>query len=183
MGAQNVSQLDELLNRDDRGRVKRRPLPWPNGRLARLPYIGKVIGLALSCVLAFSILAALVVWLTTPAIGLPILKALKFGLFWCVLPAGMLFWSIERAHDANMPSWVGFLVFIPFVNLLFWFWPGQAVENRYGPPNLPLSRARATVIIAVVSIIAFVGLASRLYGPILPKKPVKTVPGLAVYPD
>ncbi|MGB1111188.1 MAG: DUF805 domain-containing protein, partial [Gammaproteobacteria bacterium] len=45
-----------------------------------------------------------------------------------------IFWASQRAHDFNASGWLAILVFLPLVNLIFWFIPGKAAANDYGPP-------------------------------------------------
>jgi type IV pilus assembly protein PilA len=46
--------------------------------------------------------------------------------------------TIQRSHDFNTSGWLSLLMFVPPVNLIFWFIPGSPGENRFGkrpPPN------------------------------------------------
>jgi uncharacterized membrane protein YhaH (DUF805 family) len=44
---------------------------------------------------------------------------------------------IRRAHDFDESSWFVLMIFVPFVNLMFFISPGSPIPNRFGdvPPN------------------------------------------------
>ena len=47
--------------------------------------------------------------------------------------------TIQRCHDFNSSGWFSLLIFVPLVNLMFWFVPGTDGPNRFGPPTPPNS--------------------------------------------
>jgi type IV pilus assembly protein PilA len=50
----------------------------------------------------------------------------------------MVMLTIQRSHDFDTSGWLSLLMFVPLVNLIFWFIPGSPGENRFGkrpPPN------------------------------------------------
>jgi uncharacterized membrane protein YhaH (DUF805 family) len=139
--------------------------PWLHGRIGRVRYIACVLGLALSCALFFSLTAAWLISTATPYSGVPVLNALRIVLFMLVLPAGLLYWTVLRAHDMGRRGWVALLVFVPVVNLLFWVWPGHKHENRFGPCPTPAPRwMQVLVAVAVGILLGLYGLA-WLHGP------------------
>ncbi|WP_179958262.1 DUF805 domain-containing protein [Chitinimonas arctica] len=182
-------------------RPQRRRLPWPSGRVGRIRYIARALGLTILCATLFSLLATFLIASTSPPVGLPILNLARIVLFGVVLPAGLLFWSIERVHDMGWPGWSavlllafgwlapqlavwgGALKLLHLLNLLLWVWPGQRRENRFGPEPAPASLAITLLVaVAITCLLLFSGY-SRLNGPHLPPKPVKPGPVMPIYPD
>src|SRR5690606_30039757 len=53
-------------------------------------------------------------------------------LVYAFLPIFFTILTIKRAHDFNMGGWLALLLFVPIINLCFWFIPGNRDENRYG---------------------------------------------------
>jgi uncharacterized membrane protein YhaH (DUF805 family) len=69
--------------------------------------------------------------------------------------------TIQRSHDFNTSGWLCLLIFIPLVNLLFWFIPGTPDSNRYGAPPPP--NTMGTIVIALILPVVFVvGIAAAI---------------------
>jgi uncharacterized membrane protein YhaH (DUF805 family) len=99
------------------------------GRLGRLRYIGYSMGLWLVFSLVIVVVAAIA---GQQAAG--ILTLVGYLAIFVV----MVMLTIQRSHDFDTSGWLSLLMFVPLVNLIFWFIPGSPGENRFGkrpPPN------------------------------------------------
>ncbi len=105
-----------------------------SGRIGRLRYLGYLIGYGMLINLFFSVVGAVMG-------GRGLTKEHYMGLFWVsYIPVIALYamLTIQRAHDFDKTGWLALLMFVPLVNLIFWFIPGTDGENRFGkqtPPN------------------------------------------------
>jgi len=99
------------------------------GRLGRLRYIGYGMGLWLVLSLVVGLVAAVA---GEQAAGM--LTLVGYLLIFVV----SIMLTIQRSHDFDTSGWLSLLMFVPLVNLIFWFIPGTPGENRFGkrpPPN------------------------------------------------
>ena len=118
-----------------------------SGRIGRARYV--VCSIVLSLLLVVPLLGAFgVVLLAVAYIAMFVLQTML---------------TIQRSHDFNMSGWFSLLVFVPLVNLIFWFMPGTDGGNRFGaktPPNSALVLLGVWVVpaIFVIGIVAAVSL-------------------------
>ena len=160
----------------------RRRLPWPSGRMGRIRYIACVLGLAILYTLSLSLIITVLTMALPPESVPGAFQIWSAGLF-LLLMAGLLFWSVERAHDANLPGWVALLVLVPGVNLLFWLWPGKHGDNRYGPPPAPANLLTKIGVCLTVGLLVLSYLYTKTYGPMVSEPPTKPVPQLPAYQE
>lgn len=121
------------------------------GRLGRVRYIGYSAGVTLLIGLVAGILGA-------AAFGAGIEGSIgaQFAILaaYAAIVVVQALLTIQRAHDFNSTGWLSLLMFVPLVNLLFWFIPGTKGENNYGlqpPPN-------SVGVILLACIVPFVGI-------------------------
>jgi len=99
------------------------------GRLGRLRYIGYSMGLTILFSIAIGIVAAVA--------GQQALALVTIVGYIAIFVVSIML-TIQRAHDFDTTGWLSVLMFVPLVNLIFWFIPGTPGENRFGkrpPPN------------------------------------------------
>jgi uncharacterized membrane protein YhaH (DUF805 family) len=97
-------------------------------RLGRVRYIGYSTGVGL----LFALVAGAMTAVSPEAVGV-VATVGYIALF-----AVSILLTIQRAHDFDSSGWMSLLIFVPLVNLIFWFIPGTRGENRFGkrpPPN------------------------------------------------
>ena len=113
------------------------------GRLGRVRYIGYSMGIGLLFAVVLGVVVAAAGPENTVAVGVVGYIAIFFV---------SILLTIQRAHDFNSSGWMSLLMFIPLVNLIFWFIPGTPGANRYGkrpPPNTAGAIVLACLIPAV----------------------------------
>lgn len=118
-----------------------------SGRIGRARYIAYGIGL--------SVLISLVGGILGAALGSAGMVAVVAT--WGALLAVSFMLTIQRCHDFNTSGWLSILVWVPLINLIFWFIPGTDGANRYGPPTPPNS-ALVIVGVCVVPLVAVIGI-------------------------
>ncbi|WP_269532028.1 DUF805 domain-containing protein [Chitinimonas sp. BJYL2] len=159
----------------------KRRIPWPSGRIGRVRYISIVLGL----VVVYSALLSLTGLLLTLSGVSPVVAERTLQLFSAVLfvplMGAILFWSIERVHDMGLSGWVALVVFVPYVNLLFWLWPGKREANAYGPQPTSASLLLRMLVLMVVAILVLIYATTLWYGPIMPEQPGPPPTDLPIY--
>ncbi|MES2405766.1 MAG: DUF805 domain-containing protein [Pseudomonadota bacterium] len=144
----------DFQGQDDYSEVK---LLSIKGRIGRLRYLGYTMGYGMLIYLAFAIVGGVMI-----AMGLPrgiFMGMVGIGYVLAMVLSIML--TIQRAHDFNKTGWLALLVFIPFLNLIFWFIPGTEGENRFGKQTPPNRGVLVWVVIAIVGI-AFIGILAAI---------------------
>lgn len=114
---------------DDYGEVK---IFSAAGRLGRVRYIGYSTGMALVFALVVGALSGAMAAVSPVAVGAVVILG-----YVAVFTVSVML-TIQRAHDFDSSGWMSLLMFVPLVNLIFWFIPGSVGENRFGkrpPPN------------------------------------------------
>lgn len=104
------------------------------GRIGRIRYIGYSVGLTL----VFGALLGIIAGFLKGGLGAGIAVTVIMAVGYLAMMVVTALLTIQRAHDFNSSGWISLLVLIPLVNLIFWFAPGTAGENRFGrqtPPN------------------------------------------------
>ena len=99
------------------------------GRLGRLRYIGYSMGMWLVLSLVVGVVAAIA--------GQDAAGVLTLVGYLAIFVVSIML-TIQRSHDFDTSGWLALLMFVPLVNLIFWFIPGSPGENRFGkrpPPN------------------------------------------------
>lgn len=112
------------------------PSPQPHrlfsfaGRMARAHYICYTLGSLIAVVFLLYLLgfAALLMG----SLGRTLYITSSVVLVYAVLPIFFTIMTIKRAHDFNRGGWMALLLFVPIVNLCFWFIPGNPDTNQYG---------------------------------------------------
>lgn len=130
------------------------------GRLGRVRYIGYSVGLPMVIGIVMGILSGLLAPAAGPAAVMPVVIV-----GYAAIIVLLVLMTIQRAHDFNTTGWLAILVFVPLVNLLFWFVPGTDGENRFGrktPPNGMGAILLACIIpaILVIGIVAAIAIPS-----------------------
>ncbi|MHB1175037.1 MAG: DUF805 domain-containing protein [Sulfuriferula sp.] len=144
----------DYQGQDDYSEVK---LLSISGRIGRLRYLGYSMGYGMLIYMAFAVLGGI-----TIAMGLPrgiFMGLVGFGYFLVLAMSLML--TIQRAHDFNKTGWLALLVFIPLINLIFWFIPGTEGENRFGKQTPPNRGVLVWVVIGIVGI-AIIGILAAI---------------------
>jgi uncharacterized membrane protein YhaH (DUF805 family) len=124
-----------------------------SGRIGRARYV--VYSIVLSLLLVMPAVALVPV---LGAFGVVLLAVAYIAMF--VL---QIMLTIQRSHDFNMSGWFSLLMFVPLLNLLFWFVPGTDGGNRFGaktPPNSTLVLLGVWIVpaIFVIGIVAAVSI-------------------------
>ena len=101
------------------------------GRIARAHYICYTLGSMITSVLLLYLLGFAAILMGE--FGRPLYVVSSIFLFYVFLPIFFTIMTIKRAHDFGMAGWLAFLLFVPIINLCFWFIPGSRDENNYGP--------------------------------------------------
>jgi uncharacterized membrane protein YhaH (DUF805 family) len=122
------------------------------GRLGRVRYIGYSIGLSL----LFSMVLGAVAAAAGPAGVVPVTI---IG-YIAIITVSILL-TIQRAHDFDTSGWLSLLMFVPLVNLIFWFIPGTKGENRFGNPPPP-NGVGAIILACVLPLVFVVGIIAAI---------------------
>ena len=121
------------------------------GRIGRLRYLSyNVLGyLLISIVVGLILAAAASIFRSRDVMAmLPLLLFISYSGFFVLL-------SVRRSHDMGWTGWSALLCLIPFVSLIWVFYPGTKGVNRFGAPPQP--NGTGVVIGAVVVPIIAVG--------------------------
>jgi len=126
------------------------------GRLNRVRYIVYCLA-TLAALFAFMGLAGIAL-VPSGQFGQLLYVAITVLLLYCVLPVWFAILTVRRAHDFNTGGWMALLLFVPVINLLFWFIPGTPGENAYGPAPEDESAGMKliAVLVPVLLVAAFV---------------------------
>ena len=125
------------------------------GRLGRVRYIGYQAGLGFLWALVLSALVA------AAGASSPVAVALVTILGYVAIITVAILLAIQRAHDFDSSGWLSLLIFVPLVNMIFWFIPGTQGENRFGrrpPPNT----TGAIVLACVLPVIVVLGIVAAI---------------------
>jgi uncharacterized membrane protein YhaH (DUF805 family) len=122
-----------------------------SGRIGRARYITYSIGMYFLCVAAGAALGVLV--------GPP---GTMLGMLAAVVIAYML--TMQRCHDFNTTGWLALVMFVPLVNLMFWFIPGTQADNRFGKPTPPNS-VLTLVLVWIFPLLAVLGILAAVAVP------------------
>ena len=128
-----------------------------SGRIGRLRYLGYTMGYGMLIYLAFAIVGGVAL-----AMGLPrgiFMGMVGIGYVLAMVLSIML--TIQRAHDFDKTGWLALLVFIPLLNLIFWFVPGTEGENRFGKQTPPNRGGLVWVVVAILAI-AMIGILAAI---------------------
>jgi uncharacterized membrane protein YhaH (DUF805 family) len=125
------------------------------GRIGRLRYIGYSIGITM--------LIGIIAGVITGAVGKSAAAGIVMMAAWLVIFIVQFLLTIQRSHDFNMSGWLSLLMFVPLVNLLFWFVPGTDGSNRFGAPPPPNNKG--LVVVVVLLPIVFVGILAAIAVP------------------
>ena len=128
----------------------------PRGRIGRVRYIGYSIGLTMLIGFVLGLIAALVGKAAGSEVAAIVTIATYVGIF-----IVMMLLTIQRAHDFNASGWMALVVFIPLVNLIFWFIPGTDGENRFGPETPP-NGTGAVVLALILPAIFILGIVAAI---------------------
>jgi uncharacterized membrane protein YhaH (DUF805 family) len=128
------------------------------GRIGRLRYIGYTTGIPILLVMVMAILLPFLPPIIGQQTTMIVLTALYFFVFFVILLL-----TIQRSHDMNRSGWLALLMFVPLVNLLFYFIPGTKGENDHGPMPPPngigvILLALALPLVFVLGIVAAIAL-------------------------
>lgn len=124
-----------------------------SGRIGRLRYVAYGVLLYVVLVVLSGVLAAVL----TPVA--PAAAAIGGLLPWALIVILSFMLTIQRCHDFDTSGWLSLLGLVPLVNLIFWFIPGTAGPNRYGPPTPPNGvMVYIGAVVAPVVIISMVGI-------------------------
>lgn len=126
------------------------------GRIGRARYIAYTIGLSLLIALTMGLVIGFARLPTETGAHLPVLIA-GYGLI--LLIHALL--SIQRAHDFDASGWLAIIAFVPVLNLLFWFIPGNREANRFGP-RPPPNGLGATVLACILPFLFVVGIVAAV---------------------
>ena len=126
------------------------------GRIGRVRYIGYSIGLSMLIAFVLGLLSAIMGKAAGSGVAAIVMVASYVGIF-----VVMMFLTIQRAHDFNASGWMALVVFIPLVNLIFWFIPGTDGENRFGPETPP-NGAGAVALALILPAVFVVGIVAAV---------------------
>jgi uncharacterized membrane protein YhaH (DUF805 family) len=152
-------KADVASNQEEFGKIK---IFSAKGRIGRLRYIAYTIGITLVCYLLMGALLGLFgAILSSDMFGMVILPITAIWIGAMIIINLLL--TIQRCHDFNMSGWLSLALIIPLVPLIFWFIPGTAGANKYGPPPPPnrngvLIIALIFVMVVVLGIIAAIAI-------------------------
>lgn len=127
------------------------------GRLDSWRYIAYSLGSLVGVMVALFIISFGLIHLGSLGRTLYIFSSVM--LCYGFLPIFFTILTIKRSHDFNTGGWLAILLFVPIVNLLFWFFPGTRGDNRYGralpiPPLFIKALAVALPILLVAGFLA-----------------------------
>ncbi len=148
------------------------------GRLNRVRYIVYCLA-TIAALFVFMILAGLAL-VPSGQLGQLLYISISVLLLYCVLPIWFAILTVRRAHDFNRGGWIALLLFVPVVNLLFWFIPGTPGANAYGAAPDEESAGMKLVAVVVPILLVATFLASggiHLYqagAPAAPETPPST---------
>ena len=128
-----------------------------SGRIGRLRYLGYTMGYGMLIYIAFAAIGGVMI-----AMGLPrgiFMGMVGIGYVLAMVLSIML--TIQRAHDFDKTGWLALLVFIPLLNLIFWFVPGTEGENRFGKQTPPNRGGLVWVVVAILAI-AMIGILAAI---------------------
>jgi len=137
------------------------PLPRPparllslRGRIGRAHYIANTLG---SLIASFVVVYLISFFLAMigGSLARTLYIVLCVVLFYGILPIFFVILTIKRAHDFNFGGWVALLLFVPVLNLAFWFIPGSRDENDYG--SVPPAPSAGIKIVAVLFPVLLLG--------------------------
>jgi uncharacterized membrane protein YhaH (DUF805 family) len=100
------------------------------GRMARAHYICYTLGSLVAVVLFLYLLGFAAMLMGS--LGRTVYITSSVLLVYAFLPIFFTILTIKRAHDFNRGGWLALLLFVPIINLCFWFIPGSRGDNRYG---------------------------------------------------
>ena len=104
-----------------------------DGRMNRTHYVAVVV---VALYLLPLLLSALFRALGIPLFSLAALSSGPVSLmaFW-YLQIPLFAWAtLRRVQDVGWPRWAAAVLWLPIVNFVLWFWPGQVTANRWGEP-------------------------------------------------
>jgi uncharacterized membrane protein YhaH (DUF805 family)/Tfp pilus assembly protein PilE len=119
------------------------------GRIGRLRYIARGVGLWFFGLAVIGVLAAVLLPSLGTAGGIVVLLA-----FTGLLVLAFIL-TVQRCHDFNASGWLSLLLLVPLANFAFWFIPGSPGENRFGAPPPPNGAAVIVGIIALPVVVIF----------------------------
>jgi uncharacterized membrane protein YhaH (DUF805 family) len=124
-----------------------------HGRIGRAHYIANTLGAVLGAGLLVCLLSVMVV--SMGELGKMLYIVFSVLMFYCLLPIYCMILTVKRSHDFNFNGIAALLLFIPFVNLLFWFVPGSKSDNHYGPvPPAPSTGIKVVAVLIPILLIA-----------------------------
>lgn len=124
-----------------------------SGRIGRARYISYSIGWTM-------LVGAIAGGVTAGLKGTILAPVALFAAYAALLVIQFLL-TIQRSHDFNTSGWLSLLIFIPLVNLLFWFIPGSSASNRFGAPPPP-NTTGVIVIALILPAVFVVGVAAAI---------------------
>ena len=146
---------------DDRSETYE-PSPFAlRGRIGRVRWLGYCGGIWL---LGATVTGGLV---GAMAVRNPALATMAPALSTIILFAVLLIMGARRLNDMNHSAWWTFIVFVPFINFVYWLWlmfgRGTEGRNEYGPAPAPNTKgviAAAWLVpgLAIVGILAAIAI-------------------------
>lgn len=128
-----------------------------SGRIGRLRYLGYTMGYGMLIYIAFAAIGGVMIAMGSPR-GI-FMGMVGIGYVLAMVLSIML--TIQRAHDFDKTGWLALLVFIPLLNLIFWFVPGTEGENRFGKQTPPNRGGLVWVVVAILAI-AMIGILAAI---------------------
>ncbi|HEY0587794.1 MAG TPA: DUF805 domain-containing protein [Pseudoduganella sp.] len=128
-----------------------------DGRIGRVRYFAYGIGAGLLMIPAVVLLALLGALLGNGANGSLAGSVIAYILYFVAILSQVR----RRLHDLNKSGWMGLLLFVPLVNIIFGLWllfgRGDEGANEYGPAPAPNTTGVIVVawILPVIMIIMF----------------------------
>lgn len=130
------------------------------GRLDRWRYIAYSLAALLGVMVALFVISFGLIHLGV--LGRTLYIFTSVVLCYGFLPIFFTILTIKRSHDFNTGGWLAILLFIPIVNLLFWFIPGTHGDNRYGRalPTPPMFTKVLAIVLPILLIVGFLATGS-----------------------
>jgi uncharacterized membrane protein YhaH (DUF805 family) len=124
-----------------------------HGRIGRAHYIANTLGAVLGAGLLVCLFGLMAV--VMGELGKMLYVVLSVLLFYCLLPIYCMILTVKRSHDFNFNGVAALLLFIPFINFIFWFIPGSKSDNHYGAvPPAPSTGIKVAAVLIPILLVA-----------------------------
>ncbi|MDZ7829395.1 MAG: DUF805 domain-containing protein [Halofilum sp. (in: g-proteobacteria)] len=142
------------------------------GRIGRMRYIAWSFAIGLVVALIAMIGGGILSFLAGP------LGMLFMAICYIAMIVAIVLITIQRCHDFNATGWLALILLVPLAPIVFWFIPGTAGSNSYGPPPPPNSTAVKVlfwlmIVCIVLGVIGSIAMPTAMMGHMQMQMPVQ----------